>query len=137
HPHLCLVVALILIAGGLIRHYFNRADAGDEWSSYGWTAAVATLVLAIAIYVTAPRQTASGAAAAVSDAEVMQIASKHCGQCHARRPTHESFTEPPKGLVLESVDDMRRHGDIVYAQAVQTRAMPLGNQTVMTEAARA
>ena len=57
--------------------------------------------------------------------------------CHAANPTHESFRDAPKNIVLESVADLKKHADIVYAQTVQGRAMPLGNQTDMTERERA
>jgi uncharacterized membrane protein len=45
---------------------------------------------------------------------------------------HEAFTETPKSMRLESTDDLRRHADLVYKQAVATDAMPIGNQTGMT-----
>ena len=133
HPHAWLVVGLILISGGLIRHYLNRADAGDEWSGYAWTAAVAAFALLVAIYLTAPGATATTNAAPITDAAALTIARTHCAACHARHPTHPSFAEPPKGVVLETADDFRRYADLVYAQAVQNRAMPLGNQTTMTD----
>jgi len=43
----------------------------------------------------------------------------------------------PKKIVLESVADLKKHAVVVYAQTVQGRAMPLGNQTDMTEGERA
>ena len=57
--------------------------------------------------------------------------------CHAATPTHEGFEEAPKGIHLESVADLRRYADQVMAQAVQSDAMPLGNETGMTEEDRA
>src|SRR5262245_56929963 len=104
HPHAWLVVALILVSGGLIRHYLNRADAGEDWNRYGWAAPVAIMALLIAIFVTAPQlatpRLATPAGAAVSDAEALAISEKHCTMCHARKPRHESFAEPPKGVAL-------------------------------------
>ena len=41
HPQSWLVVALIIIAGALIRHYINRVDAADDWNAFGWAAPVA------------------------------------------------------------------------------------------------
>ncbi len=135
HAHAWMVVALILISGGLIRHYFNRADAGDEWRGYAWAAAVAAFALVAAIWVTAPRE-AAGPAAAVSDAEALSISQRHCVACHARKPTHESFAEAPKGVALETIDELKRHAGPIHAQTVLNRAMPLGNQTAMTEEER-
>jgi uncharacterized membrane protein len=136
HPHAWLVVALILISGALFRHLLNRVDAGDDWRGYGWTAPVAAMALLAAIFITAPRAAVS-TGGTVSDTEALAITAKHCTTCHARKPTHESFPEPPKGVTLQSVDDLRRYASLIYTQTVQNRAMPLGNQTGMTEEERA
>jgi uncharacterized membrane protein len=135
HAHAWMVVALILLSGGLVRHYFNRADAGDEWTGYAWAAAAAAFALIATIWVTAPRDTGP-VGASVADAEALAIAQKHCVVCHARKPTHESFAEAPKGVSLETVDDLKRYAVQIYAQTVVNRAMPLGNQTEMTEGER-
>ena len=76
-------------------------------------------------------------AAAISDAEAMAIVRKHCVMCHAVTPTHESFREAPKNITLESIADVRKHAGTVYTQTVQSKAMPLGNQTAMTDDERA
>ena len=76
-------------------------------------------------------------AGTVADTEALAIVSKHCVMCHAVKPGHESFQEAPKGIILESVDDLRKHAATIYAQTVQIRAMPLGNQTDMSENDRA
>jgi uncharacterized membrane protein len=135
HPHAWLVVALIIIAGALIRHYINRVDAGDEWDAFGWSAPVAAFALICAIWLTAPRAPAS-TGGAVSDAEVLAITAKHCTMCHAAKPTHESFKEAPKNVMLESVADLRKYAPLVLSQTVQNKAMPLGNQSGMTEEER-
>jgi uncharacterized membrane protein len=76
-------------------------------------------------------------AGSISDADALVIVHKHCTACHAASPTHESFREAPKNIVLESVADLKKHAAVVYVQTVQGRAMPLGNQTVMSELERA
>jgi uncharacterized membrane protein len=135
HPHSWMVVALIIIAGALIRHYINRVDAGDDWNSFGWAAPVAAFALVCAIYVTAPRATA--VSGAVSDSDVLALTAKHCTMCHARKPTHESFSEPPKNVTLETIADIRKFAPLILTQTVQNKAMPLGNQTGMTDEERA
>jgi uncharacterized membrane protein len=42
-----------------------------------------------------------------------------------------------KNIVLESVADLKKHAAVIYAQTVQGRAMPLGNQTDISDAERA
>ncbi len=129
--HAWMVVALILIAGALIRHYLNRADAGDDWGTYGWTVPVAAVALLATIFITAPR--APGGGATVSDAQALAIAHKHCAMCHAVKPTHESFQQAPNNVTLQTIADLKKYAPLIYVQAVQNKAMPLGNQTGMTE----
>lgn len=136
HPQSWLVVALIIIAGALIRHYINRVDAGDEWNAFNWTAPLAAFALVCAIWVTAPHAPAA-TGGGVSDAEVLALSARHCTMCHARKPTHESFKEAPKNVTLETADDLRKYAPLILSQAVQNKAMPLGNATAMTEDERA
>ena len=74
---------------------------------------------------------------AVDDAEALAIAQKHCVMCHAAKPTHESFQEAPKNITLETIADIRKHALTILAQTMQTKAMPLGNQTGMSDEERA
>jgi len=86
--------------------------------------------VAVTILVTAAQPVYPGS---TSDAEVLAIAHNHCVMCHAVKPTHESFQEAPKNISLETVADLKKHAATIYAQTIQTKAMPLGNQTVMTD----
>ena len=71
--------------------------------------------------------------AAITDAEALAIVRKHCVMCHAATPSHESFQEAPKNIMLETIADIKKYAATVYTQTVQTKAMPLGNQTAMTD----
>jgi len=57
--------------------------------------------------------------------------------CHAAKPAHESFQEAPKYITLETIADIKKNAATISAQTVQTKAMPLGNQTGMTDEERA
>ena len=135
HPHQWLVVALIIVVGGLIRHLINRHDAGDDFHVYSWAAPVAAIALASAITITAPRPATSSVQ--VADAEALQIVNHHCTVCHARRPKHPGFAEAPKDMRIETLADVRQYAPLVRVQAVQSTAMPLGNETRMSADERA
>ena len=62
---------------------------------------------------------------------------KHCVMCHAAKPTHPAFAEAPNDVTLETIADLKKHANAIYAQTVQNKAMPLGNQTDMTDDERA
>jgi uncharacterized membrane protein len=130
HPYSWLVVALILVVGGLVRHLINRHDAGDDFNAYSWAAPVAAIALASAITVTAPRSATSSVQ--VADSEVLAIVNHHCTVCHARRPKHPGFAEAPKDMRIETIGEVRQYARLIRVQAVQSNAMPLGNETRMS-----
>lgn len=136
HPQSWLLVALILVVGGPIRHFIVRHEAGDDLRTILWAPAVAALGLVAALILTAPKA-ATNSGLTVSDSEVLGITAKHCTMCHADKPTHEGFTEPPKGVTLGTAADLARFAPLIKAQAIDTDAMPLGNETEITDAERA
>ena len=71
-----------------------------------------------------------------SDAEMLALMKAHCVQCHAAEPTHEAFAKAPAGVLLETIEQVARNAPRIMAQVVVNRAMPLGNQTGMTEEER-
>lgn len=77
------------------------------------------------------------AASPVTDAEALALAAKHCTACHSAAPTHPAFDKPPKGIRLDTIEGLRSYAKSVAIQVVIERAMPLGNETNMTEAERA
>jgi uncharacterized membrane protein len=91
-------------------------------------------VVVVAILSAAPP---ARAASDVSDAEALALAAKHCTACHSAEPTHPAFARPPKGIKLDSIEGLRSYAKSVAIQVVIERAMPLGNETNMTEAERA
>jgi uncharacterized membrane protein len=80
-----------------------------------------------------------GAAAAErpSDAEILALVKTHCVPCHAADPSHPAFAKPPAGIMLESIGQVSRYAPRIMTQVVVERAMPLGNETDMTDEDRA
>ena len=136
HPHSWLVVALIIVVGGSARHFLNRHDAGDPLAKIWWTLPVMAVGLMAAIWLTEPRALDT-TGVTVNEGDVLTIVAKHCVMCHSPRPSHEGFDAPPKGVVLVSIDDVVKHKEQILAQAVDGDAMPLGNETGITDQERA
>jgi uncharacterized membrane protein len=135
HPQAWILAGLIIVGGAAARHLLMRHEAGDPLGKIAWTLPVIAIALLTALWLTAPAQRQAGAATA-SDAEVLAIVQQHCFACHAAEPTHEAFAEPPKGMVIETLDDVRRHGALIDQFAVASEIMPLGNETGMTQTER-
>jgi uncharacterized membrane protein len=122
-----LILAVVLVMGAVIRHFFNtRHKTGKgPW----WTWAAAALGLAAIVWLSAQPATEVGAAASaeVDFAEVENVVLSRCSMCHAAEPLWDGLTVPPKGVVLETPAQIRAHARAIRLQAVQTHAMPPGN----------
>jgi uncharacterized membrane protein len=71
-----------------------------------------------------------------TDAEILALMKAHCVACHAAEPTHEAFAKAPAGVLLETIPQVAANAARVMTQVVVDRAMPLGNQTGMTDEER-
>ena len=132
HEHAWLVLAVIMLAGVLIRHFFNLKHRGRiEWK---YPAMGLALLAGVAIAIAPP---APVAGAAVSFAQVQTIINTRCIACHADHPTQPGFATAPAGVALTSSALIVQHAAKIYQQAVQLKAMPLANMTGMTDAERA
>jgi uncharacterized membrane protein len=93
----------------------------------------AVVVAAVVTAITAAFAQAPGPP---TDAEILALMRTHCVRCHAVEPTHEAFAKPPAGVVLESVPQIAANAARIMTQVVVNRAMPLGNETGMTDEER-
>ena len=144
HAYNWLVLAAIMAAGVLIRHFFNLKHKGRI--AWGYPAAGAAILLCVAAAIAPhPAQSAqpaaqSAAAAATSDeqfARVQTIINERCTACHSDHPTQPGFAAAPAGILLQTPELVHRNAAKVYQQAVQLKAMPLGNLTHITDDERA
>jgi uncharacterized membrane protein len=71
-----------------------------------------------------------------TDAEILALMKTHCVMCHATEPAHPAFARAPAGVVLETVPQVVANAARIMTQVAVTRAMPLGNETGMTDAER-
>lgn len=196
HRYSYLVLALLMAAGVLIRHFFNLRHQGKAQIAYplagialllatAWMLAPAPMPgplntpgpsippgvsgsgnvnsapsttktsanaaipdqIATASGSTAPGNAAENAAAipaansaanpAASFIQIHAIIERRCATCHAARPSFAGFAAPPAGVMLESAAQIKQNAQKIHAQVVQTRAMPLGNLTHMSDDERA
>jgi uncharacterized membrane protein len=126
-----IMTAGIVLIGGLIRHFFNLRNSGQRDRSLPFLLPAA---LAVGVFLMAFSAQRPGAheAGAVTFAEVETLIRSHCVSCHAARPSDENFDAAPADLVLQSPEQIRANAQRIYAQAVLSDTMPLGNMTEMT-----
>jgi uncharacterized membrane protein len=133
-----LVVTLILLVGGTIRHFFNLMHTGRPIMTLRWQWPAAAVLMALLIaYLSWQPATETAEMTVPSAADVAAIAQARCASCHAAKPTDPDIEKAPGGVMLESAADLRKHSARVLKQAVMSKAMPLGNKTQMTDAERA
>ncbi|HWT97187.1 MAG TPA: urate hydroxylase PuuD [Terriglobales bacterium] len=136
HPQAWLIVGLIVIGGASARHFLMRHEVGDSVRSLAWALGLIFVMLFAAIVVTAPVFKAP-VNIAVSDNDVLAITQARCIMCHAEKPTRAGFAEAPKGVKLETLEEIHRYAAQIDLQAVKSSAMPLGNVSGMTADERA
>jgi uncharacterized membrane protein len=136
HPWAPFIALGIVVAGALIRHFFNVTNHGIVTRAAIASIPAAALVIIVLIAVTAYRPDQGTAMGEVTFSEVQPIVAKHCMACHSATPSHEGFTEAPKGVAFDTAEELRVHAEMIRKQAVLSDIMPLGNETGMTERER-
>jgi uncharacterized membrane protein len=74
----------------------------------------------------------------VSDEWVMTTVRKHRAMCHSENPSHTMILgrPPPKGVVLESIEDVRLFAPGFMEMVARGMLMPFSNEAATTEAGR-
>jgi uncharacterized membrane protein len=138
-----VIVGLVLIAGALIRHFYNvrHAGKGDPW----WTWFIAILCLWTVFWIAsaasplgrerlglahAPARQIAGLPKAPQD--VTDVITGRCAMCHAAEPAWEGIAIAPKGVRLDTAEAIHRQREAIRVHSVLSRAMPPNNITEMT-----
>ncbi|MEP7154343.1 MAG: urate hydroxylase PuuD [Betaproteobacteria bacterium] len=132
HPYGWAVLGAIMLAGVLIRQFFVLRLCGKIVPALPAIAVLLLLAVAVAM---APSP-ASKAAGGITMAQVKAVIDQRCVPCHAAQPSQAGFNQPPKGIVLETAENILTHADKI-AETTSNRYMPIGNLTQMTDAERA
>jgi uncharacterized membrane protein len=131
HSHSWLILIVLLVIGAWVRHFFNLRHLGRTVWAIPVTAAIAIAVLAILIR---PQTESAAGTPSVPFTQVASIIEERCAACHSQHPT--KVEAAPRGIELDTPQEIRAQASAIEQQAVQTRAMPLGNVTGMTRAER-
>ena len=143
-PYAWVIVGLVLVAGGVVRHFYNERHAGRGNPWWTWGLATACIAAAFVVSMTgsptgrarlglAPDKPVKVAASARIPHDVDEIILTRCSMCHARDPVWAGIAVPPKGILLETPDQIVRAAREIRMQAVLTTAMPPNNITQMTQ----
>jgi uncharacterized membrane protein len=145
-----LLVTCVIIAGALIRYFYNMYH-GDNFRAPWWAWFVAAVAIWVAFWVAtaaspgmrpalglgemAPLKAATNAAQAPASA--VAVVQSRCAMCHAPEPVWEGIGEAPKGVLLDTPEHIAMFASAIRMQAVLTHAMPPNNLTEITPQERA
>jgi uncharacterized membrane protein len=129
-----LVLVVLMLAGALIRVSFVlRHKALVEARPVPWRWAIAgtlVVVATVALLLPAPQPAAASAAPPPTFAQVQAVVAQRCQLCH-------NATLQSKGVRLDSPDEIAKHAQQLYQQAVVLKLMPMNNATQITDDERA
>jgi uncharacterized membrane protein len=139
-----VIVALVLVAGALVRHFYNvsHAGKGEPW----WTWAVAAACMWLVFWIgsastplgrdrlglpeAAPVRYAASATKAPQP--VADVIMGRCAMCHAAAPAWDGIAIAPKGVRLDSPEAIALQKEAIRIHSVLSKAMPPNNITEMT-----
>ena len=126
-----IILALVLLIGCVIRHFYNTQHKGLPAPYWTWFVAAALTVLAIFLsYAGAPKASydeASYGRGAELHANAVELVIERCSVCHAQTPQWDGMAFAPKGIMLENETQVMALVDEIFWQSAQSHAMPPGN----------
>ena len=149
-----IIASLVFLMGVTIRHYFNTVHARQGDPKWTWAATAGIFIIIMALSLAPLLQEKSvddeagwdtssltGKASKLANhedfEEVTDIVLGRCSMCHAAEPYYEGFIAPPKGVILETPNQIARNAKTIVTQSAVSHAMPPANVTYMEESERA
>ncbi|MEM5501159.1 urate hydroxylase PuuD [Ahrensia kielensis] len=144
-----IIASLVFLMGVTIRHYVNSKHARNGNPTWTWLATL-ILFLIVAWLSTAPLYMNEKISSAETITPVQQsliqsdgfenvatIVQGRCAMCHADDPSWEGIAWPPKGVRLETHQQIAQHAEAIFIQSGVTHAMPPANVSQITDEERA
>lgn len=128
-----LILGLILIIGALIRHFFNTKHKGLPAPYWTWlVASILTVCSVLLSYAGAPNNNVYEVSnLKMTNEEIhktaVELVIERCSACHAREPLWEGLAFAPKGIHLETEEEVLKMANEIYWQSAASWAMPPGN----------
>ncbi len=128
-----LILGLILIIGALIRHFFNTKHKGLPAPYWTWLVASILAVCSVLLsYAGAPTNNVYEVSNLKMTKEeihktAVELVIERCSSCHAREPLWEGLAFAPKGIHLETEEEVLKMANEIYWQSAASWAMPPGN----------
>ncbi len=143
-----VIASLVFLMGVSIRHYFNSLHArkGNPLWSWAVTAALFLVIMALSVAPLFSHKNPEDEASWQTDSltgqasllashpdfeAVTDIVMGRCSMCHAKEPYYERILWPPKGVMLETPQQIATQAKSIFLQSAVSHAMPPANVTWM------
>jgi uncharacterized membrane protein len=143
HRSSWLLLLVLIATGATLRHIMNIRFTFKQWVP----ALSLTLVMGFAVLFLVGRASGGGGGvstvaaadvpAQVTFADARSIVDRRCAACHSASPSIRDFGAAPGGVSFDDPARIQALAARIRARAVDTRTMPLGNRTNMTDRERA
>jgi uncharacterized membrane protein len=128
-----LIVAIVLLVGPVIRHFFNSRHEGKGSPWWTWGVAAAGMAAIAWLSAAGPSGAKTGTLPATPKFAVVQdIIISRCSMCHTTEPVWTGIATAPNGVLLDDPAQIKRHARMIAVNAVRSHAMPPGNVTEIT-----
>jgi uncharacterized membrane protein len=133
------ILALVMIMGAAIRHFYNTRHKGlpSPWWTWGLTVVCGVAMIWLSTFPVQTVKRADGSAAPVTFAQAEEVVLTRCSMCHAGQPVWDGIGWAPKGVLLDSSERIAANRHQIALHSVLSNAMPPGNITEITADERA
>tara|TARA_B110001454_G_scaffold218991_1_gene249035 strand:+ start:73337 stop:74515 length:1179 start_codon:yes stop_codon:yes gene_type:complete len=135
HQYNWVLLIILSVSGALVRHTMVTKNTKERWLLIPAAIGLMALVFVSSIQVKSSSNSSMPVPDNMDYAYVRNIVEARCQRCHSTHNTDENFKVPPKDVVLETEDQLRKHKDLIIKQ-VENKVMPLANLTGMTDSER-
>ncbi|MBL8743817.1 MAG: hypothetical protein JNK04_22060, partial [Myxococcales bacterium] len=130
------ILALIFVGAAGAKYVMNFRTKTHPVVFIGSAAALGTVG-----YLTLPPGDSPAVQALASHEKVdittaREIIQTRCISCHSSKPTDKIWTAPPVGVTFDTPEQIQAYAPRILFRAYDTKSMPLGNQTGMTDEER-
>jgi uncharacterized membrane protein len=131
-----LIVAIVLVIGPVIRHFYNSRHEGKGSPWWTWAVAAGGMLAIVWLSGTGAGVQMGALPSPPKFAAVQEIITSRCSMCHAKEPVWAGFVTAPKDVLLDDATQIKLHARMIAINAVRSRAMPPGNITGITSGER-
>ncbi len=136
HKQSWAILALLFVAGAGAKYVMNFRRSTHPLVFVGTAGALLGVGFMTLPPGDSPAVKALASHPTVDITEARQIVQTHCVSCHSSKPTDKVFTSPPVGVVFDSPEQMMSYAPRILFRAYDTKSMPLGNQSHMSDEER-